>query len=81
MPMPPCSCTALWLTNRPDWPTPTFAIEMLRCRSAASGSSTIIAASIAIDRPCSIATSISAARCCRAWFSPIGLPNCTRVFR
>ena len=32
-------------------------------------------------RPCSSATNISVARCCRAWLSPIGWPNCWRVFR
>ncbi len=37
-------------------------------------SSTIIAANIAMLRPCSNAISISAERCCKAWFCPIGLP-------
>ena len=32
-------------------------------------------------RPCSSATNISVARCCSAWLSPIGRPNCWRVLR
>ena len=32
-------------------------------------------------RACSIATSMSTARCCSAWKLPIATPNCLRIFR
>ena len=68
-------------TKRAAWPTPTLTIAILWARSLASGSSTIIAASIAMLRPCSNDTNISVARCCSAWFWPIGRPNWVRVFK
>ncbi len=69
------------IRSAPPARPPTLAIARLWARSVASGSSSIIAASIAMLRPCSSDTNISVARCCKAWFSPIGLPNCWRVLR
>ena len=66
MAMPPCSWIAAWPICRANSLTCTFAAAIAVWRSAASGASASIAAYIAIDRACSSATSMSAARCCNA---------------
>src|SRR6516164_102057 len=81
MPIPPCSWIAPWPTMRPERPICTLAAEIALRRSLASGSATIIVASIAMLRACSSATNMSTARCCSTWKLPIGTPNCLRVRR
>src|SRR6516164_2779555 len=48
MPIPPCSWIAPWPTMRPERPICTLAAEIALRRSLASGSATIIVASIAM---------------------------------
>src|SRR6476620_3664829 len=81
MPMPPWSWIDCWPTNFADLPICTFAAATAVARSLASSKSQAIVANIDIERACSTATNMSAARCCKVWKLPIATPNCLRVFR
>src|SRR5664279_186465 len=81
MPMPPWSWIDCWPTNLADLPICTLAAATAVARSPALSKSLAMVANIDMLRACSVATNMSAARCCRVWKLPIGTPNCFRVFR
>src|SRR5216110_3991201 len=69
MPMPPCSCTASWLTWRAASAILILAAETERGSPPAS---TRLQARQAMERACSSEMNMSTIRCCSAWKVPIG---------
>ena len=78
--MPPCIWTACCPMNFAERPIWTLAADIALARSAALSSSALMVAKYIMLRACSSATTMSEARCCRAWNEPIVTPNCLRVF-
>ena len=67
--------------NLAERPICAFAADIALDRSSALVSLVDIVANIAMLRACSSATTMSEARCCKAWNEPIATPNCLRVFK
>ncbi|MNV51938.1 hypothetical protein D3C71_1440040 [compost metagenome] len=68
-------------TSAPMRPMLNLAADSARSRATRSLPSMAAAALITAERACSISSSRSAMRCCRAWKLPMRMPNCLRVRR